>query len=258
MPQEPMTNVIFAHLHMAKTAGTTINAMLAHGYERVCGVKGYSYDAHQANQRHNAAGGGSVSISKDSFTKLHGGMNRVRVPGDIMNEIGFEDCDWISHEVGAQWWPPLVDTFKGYSLSVEMHVPCRSPLDHLMSMCNFRNTKFNCTANLEGEVKDCLMTQGRFSKKLLKVDNLTLRCFDPVPPTNYVKFVGNLLQKKRIDGGELGHRSTNLPREKSAECLWGEDNSKVRQEVLRIMMTYEYFSWCQECLNSDRDLLVDP
>jgi hypothetical protein len=43
--------VIFGHIHIAKTAGTEINGVLAQRFERVCGVKGYSYDAISFNQR---------------------------------------------------------------------------------------------------------------------------------------------------------------------------------------------------------------
>ena len=42
-------DTIFGLLHMAKTAGTTINGQLANQFERVCGNKGWSYDAYQAN-----------------------------------------------------------------------------------------------------------------------------------------------------------------------------------------------------------------
>ena len=73
---EASDRVIFAHCHISKTAGTTINALLAHSYERVCGNKGYSYDAHQANQRHKAAGGGHVKTTRDSFSTFPGGHNR--------------------------------------------------------------------------------------------------------------------------------------------------------------------------------------
>ena len=38
-------DVVYGHVHMAKTAGTEINGELAMHFERVCGNKGYSYDA---------------------------------------------------------------------------------------------------------------------------------------------------------------------------------------------------------------------
>lgn len=246
---------------MAKSAGTTINALLAHNYERVCGHKGYSYDAHQANVRHKEAGGGHIEASKDSFSK-RAPYSRLTVPEDFMDEIGYEDCDWISHEILWGFWPRLVNNFKAYDFTVEMHVPCREPVDHLMSNCNFQGKNFDCTAtDLEEEVKQCLAAASqrnwflsRFSKKLLKVDGLTLQCFNPMPPNRYIEYMGNQLQRKRIDGGEFVHRSTNRPRNKAEECIWSNDNAKVREEVVRLLMKEDYFSWCHECLGSDRDL----
>ena len=39
--------VVIGHVHMAKTSGTTLNGNLSMHFERVCGHKGYSYDAYQ-------------------------------------------------------------------------------------------------------------------------------------------------------------------------------------------------------------------
>ena len=95
------SNTTYGHIHMAKSGGTTLNGILALNYERVCGHKGYSYDYVQANKRFkNSENWRSVS---DSLTqkKLY---NRGRVPVDIMEEIGYEDCDWISQEVNWDFW----------------------------------------------------------------------------------------------------------------------------------------------------------
>ena len=43
-------NKIFGHIHVAKTGGSSINVMLANKFERVCGHKGYSYDAYADNR----------------------------------------------------------------------------------------------------------------------------------------------------------------------------------------------------------------
>jgi hypothetical protein len=52
--------VVYGHVHLGKTAGTTINGELALHFERVCGNKGYSYDAYQFNKRGNASESSSV------------------------------------------------------------------------------------------------------------------------------------------------------------------------------------------------------
>ena len=44
-------DVIFGHVHMTMTGGSTLNGMLASRYENVCGNKGNSYDYFQHNER---------------------------------------------------------------------------------------------------------------------------------------------------------------------------------------------------------------
>ena len=84
-------DVLYAHLHMAKTAGTTLNGEMAARYERVCGHKGYSYDFYQGNNRTQGE-----EFAQDSFSKLHGPdgqgvpYGRGRVPPNLMDEIGYE------------------------------------------------------------------------------------------------------------------------------------------------------------------------
>ena len=216
--------------------------------------KGYSYDAHQVNLRHT----GYADSARDSLSKIHDGFSRTRVHGEMMNEIGFENCDWISPEV--EWWkfwPSLVESFKAYNFTVEMHVPCRDPLEHLMSICNHWGKTFDCTTeNMEEEVQQCMVLQGRFGKELLAIDGLTLHCFDPIPVNRYIEYMDHYLQRKRIDGG-YKHRPTNHPRDKSKECIWNEDNEQLRSQVIQIMMEHPYFAWCQECLGTEQDLFVN-
>lgn len=45
------TTTIYGFVHIPKTAGSNINGELALSFERVCGNKGYSYDAVNHNAR---------------------------------------------------------------------------------------------------------------------------------------------------------------------------------------------------------------
>lgn len=72
--------VIFGHFHMAKTGGTDLNGELALRFERVCGNKGYSYDAFQANLRFNNSASHKLWRQHDSISKLYQNFNRGRVP----------------------------------------------------------------------------------------------------------------------------------------------------------------------------------
>ena len=42
---------LFGHVHIAKTSGTSLNGNMSLHFERVCGNKGYSYNAYQSNPR---------------------------------------------------------------------------------------------------------------------------------------------------------------------------------------------------------------
>ena len=67
-------NVVYGHIHMAKTAGSTINGRLSLDFERVCGNKGYSFDSYRRK---------GLGHSWDEFKKW-----------------GWEDCDYLSWETG--------------------------------------------------------------------------------------------------------------------------------------------------------------
>jgi len=167
-------NITYGHIHMAKTAGTTLNGMLALNFERVCGHKGYSFDYYQANKRFNNTNWRKVKDVQHTVNK-HG--NRGWIHGDIMNDIGYEDCDWISHQVPWVWWK----RFKNWPTDLELHLPCRDPLDHLMSQCNYKRLQFNCdTTDLKNEIDRCISTIGRFSNKLVDGDTLpngNVKCY---------------------------------------------------------------------------------
>ncbi len=85
---------IFGHVHVAKTGGTSINGVAANKFERVCGHKGYSYDAYKDNVK-------AANIAARGGTPMSGGRSRV-MPATMV-EIGFDDCDWVSHEIGYNW-----------------------------------------------------------------------------------------------------------------------------------------------------------
>jgi hypothetical protein len=230
---------------MAKTAGTEINGKLASHFERVCGHKGYSYDAYQFNERVNASKG------SDAISQRNTKFNRGRVPWKVMKEVGFEDCDYISLEEPWHYWK----TFKEWS-SLELHVPCRDPLIHLMSQCNHQRSHFNCTTDdLPHEISKCMIGISRFSRALEKQQNINLKCFNPIPIDPYLEYMSERLQRKRIVSTYV-HRDTNRPRNKDLECIWNEPD--VANQVRDIMLQeYDFYGWCEECMGSKDDLLAN-
>ena len=248
---------IFGHVHMAKTAGTSINAVLSLNFERVCGNKGYSYDALLTNERLKPLKGEQVPAIKDSINRARAaGFSRSQVPLDMMDEIGYDDCDYISLEVPAQSWlkkklPPM---------PIELHIPCRNPIEHLLSMCNHRKRqKFSCSidgdSSIDRQVESCALFLDRFSNDLFRLPNVTLKCFNPVPIDPYVKYLSNFLQKRRFTAGYI-HRATNAPRDKSNECL--RKNATLMKTVKdNLIENYEYYKFCDSCIGSPDDLLLE-
>ena len=137
---------------------------------------------------------------------------------------------------------------------MELHLPCREPLSHLMSQCNYKKVAFDCNAkNLELEISRCILGERRFKPELTRHENITVKCFDPMPPTRYVEFMGKILQRKRIES-EYFHRETNRPRDKAKECIWSRD--KAFQDSIReiLFRKYDYYGFCDTCMGTEQEL----
>jgi hypothetical protein len=250
--------VIFGHIHIAKTAGTEINGVLAQRFERVCGVKGYSYDAISFNQRAekdmNGTNGNWRQTLKtpDLISKTYKDYNRGRVLFQVMDEIGYHDCDWISHERGVGVWYNLATEIES---PLELHTPFREPISHLMSQCGHIQHTFKCMdSNLTEEVNKCIFFQNRFDDALGLHENITLKCFNPIPIEPYLNYIGQYLQPRRVLGKYI-HRETNAPRNKSNECIWNSPEC-VKKQVLDIMRKIPYYRFCDMCMGTKEDLLA--
>jgi len=249
-------SVVFGHVHMPKTAGTTLNGNLSLHFERVCGHKGYSYDAYQVNKRSKKKSGNQGDSIGNSFD----GYSRARVPGSILEEIGYEDCDWISVEDSWTFWKQ----FESWDLPLELHVPCRPSIDHLLSQCNHHEDQGNvkrrtffCEGDVANETSKCLIGMDRFSSKLLSLRNVNVKCFDWQFGFNgqYSEFITRKgLQKKRRTA-EFHVRSTNEPRRKYEECLWGNSSNRKLVEAY-LISNYEYYKFCDKCMGSKDDLFT--
>ena len=263
---------IFGHLHYAKTAGTEINGELAAHFERVCGHKGSSHDAYQFHVRYqrqqevtpnanhhnnsntNKEGSSTKFISEamtaqDSIAEKYPSFNRGRVPEKILWERGFEDCDWISIESGWEMWAQILPDYP-----IELHVPCRDPIEHLMSQCNQKGKAFDCnSSNLQKEVYGCLVGWIRFDNGLQHDTHLSLKCFDPVPIHPYLDYIGQFLERKRIENDYIS-RATNPTRNKTTECIW--KRTDLHRPVRHLLRRLDYYRFCDKCVGSEDDLLI--
>jgi hypothetical protein len=235
--------IIMGHIHMAKTGGTSVNGMIANKFERVCGHKGYSYDAYQANER----------FKKLDNTRLTQ-FGRDRVMPSTMSEIGWEDCDWISHETGHKFWFQFDDF---HDTPMELHLPCRDPIDHLMSQCNYKGKKLSCNGTDEElieSVESCFAFLHRFSMELTNRTKTTLKCYDFRQQfTTYMDYVSEKLQPRRFVSENYKQRETNKKRNKKNECIWNHHSLMARVESY-LISNVEYYNFCKQCLGSADDI----
>lgn len=239
---------IFGHVHIAKTAGTSLNGELAAHFERVCGHKGYSYDIYKAIERYTKAGA-DVSAVKDVYGRTEPGHSRLRVPLPVMDEIGYEDCDWISTERPAEFW----FQFGTWPFPLELHLPCRDPVEHLMSQCNHRGITFDCEQAMERQVESCLIGMNRFSSKLSNSSNIELRCYQSnLTFPMYIQYMEKRLQRRMIEK-EYVFIPTNKDRIKGQECIWV--GSQLQEAVRAYLVSrYDYYSFCESCIGSATEL----
>ena len=232
----PIPYTIYGHIHMAKTGGTNLNVFLANNFEKVCGHKGYSYDAYQSNERFS----GYVD----------------RVDPDEMQKIGFEECNFISHEIGFEFWLQFDDF---HDTPMELHLPCRDPIDHLMSQCNHRRRSFDCLKVTDDDeemmklLKPCLIFMNRFHDNLHTMENVHLKCYDfRYQFTHYMDYISAKLRKRRFVS-DYKKRETNRKRVKENECIW-EDKVAMQRVKSFLVNKIPYYNFCRECLGSENDL----
>lgn len=264
--QHPM---LYGYLYIAQTAGTEINGRLAAQYDHVCGSRGYSLDYYQYNERlRNSTRNHDPMLDSISEATLDPTQNRGHIPYSIMQEIGFEDCDWVSLEEPWQAWSnilaTLIDTGKNWTM--ELHVPCRDPLDHLLALCLDNGHKLDCYAdNLAMELQACIMSAtNRFSIELEFDSKIQLMCFDSMDTDLYISHLSSRLESKRlptdyIPRGNESQRYVDLDSDSDSapwlECF--KDHPTIANEIRQSLLeNYEYFRWCDECLGSKHDLLA--
>uniref|UniRef100_A0A7S2EJK9 Uncharacterized protein n=1 Tax=Ditylum brightwellii TaxID=49249 RepID=A0A7S2EJK9_9STRA len=181
-----------------------------------------------------------------------------------MDEIGYEDCDYISHENSYQFWFRF-DDFHG--IPMELPLPCRDPVDHLMSQCNHRGLMLNCEMTEErfiGSIKRCLLFltedetnifvfQKRFSMKLVNPEKRGLKCYHFKKQfTTYLDYISEKLQPKRIVS-EYKKREVNAYRNITKECIWKRDEL-VKKAESYLLENVDYYKFCKRCLGSENDI----
>ena len=116
----------------------------------------------------------------------------------------------------------------------------------------------NCTAdepNLRLQVLKCIRDAAgdRFDHRL--TDQFSTKCFHALAIDEYVDFIAPKMRTRRWQV-EPVHRTTNSPRNKTAECIWDDANAEVRDKVLQILREVDDgVRFCDTCIGSENDLL---
>ena len=203
--------------------------------------------------------------------------DRGRPQSSVMDEIGYENCDFISDEIEWKFWLNLIEEsqFKQRNLTLELHVPCREPIDHLMSIANHFKRKFKCVdmndekklvkkvmdvyaTKFDERINDKFLEKVYYSNKTDIDSRLHLKCFHNYPIESYINYMGQFLRPRRIPVEEYWPRDTNKPRDKTKECIWSQ-TSEYKQKVLEILLDkVPYFKFCQSCMGSKDELQLSP
>jgi len=267
-------DVTYGFLHAAKTGGSTINKILAIRYERVCGNKGHSQNIlEKRRQQIILKESQSVlpeekiptrtekklrhkMIKNQTIVMEENGINKSFMYN--LEEIGFHDCDYVELEAHAKIWKEL---FGAWHRPLELHVPCRDPISHLMSMCNHRQLEFTCEpTNFTKQVDNCVSGRNRFRFQELKHPNIHLKCFNsPNKINEYLEYMRGRLQEKEVYAPELNYPEYIPTRNAENDCIWKATKS-YQEEILKYLKEESalknYYSFCDSCLKSVNDLLV--
>ena len=231
------------HVHIAKTGGTSLNGMLALKANGVCGHKGYSRDYAAFNQAVSRAQGwlsisDKVTTESRSMGLTSGPFNRGRIPHKIMAKRGYTDCKYISVEANWTFW-------RQYPL-IELHVPCRDPIEHLLSQCNHYRRVFRCDPQFyEEDIDRCLMGMNRFGTGLFNLTGVTLKCYPFHEQfTTYLPMMVNLLTASPHVNDTYHSRPTNGASQNT--CSFSPSEAAVIVRILR--RKWSYYKFCESCV----------
>jgi hypothetical protein len=240
-------NIMYGHLHMAKTGGTSLNGILANQFERICGHKGYSYDSYEQNEIAKA-----TYHSPNAMRKY----GRDRVDFGEMEKIGYENCNYVSHEIKWKFWISHFGNRTFHGIPMELHVPCRDRVDHLMSQCNHNNRQLDCEASSDQKfyksIDKCFVMLDRIHKDL--TEHFDIKCYDFKNQfTTYLQYMSEKLQPRMLVSSPYVKRETNLPRNRTKECIWKYPKLLEKTDKYLLKNIY-YYQFCESCMGSENEI----
>jgi len=236
--------VIF-HAHIAKTAGSTISRFLARRYHGICSNKGVSFM--QTYEDFNAT---STSIfgerGLDTFVKK-----------ELLQSWGLHNCALISLEVSSQQWLQIASSEPFRNQTTAVMIPCRDPVDHILSQCNFRDRNFTEMITSSGGQKACAEALPECQVQWKRYDHSLLEYFDKVVLFKYdsfddvTRYLDKTLPKRAIElkhETQYGMYTTNKDRSAENERF----SPKCPEEMLRknLLREWSYYRLCETFLGS--------
>ena len=120
---------LYVHVHIAKTAGTELNRLLARRYLGVCGNK-------------------ASSIQQNIIQVTDIPSHKWRY--QVIEEFGLHNCALLSLEKSMSKLQGIFNQSGISAVNKIGLVPCRPPIDHFLSMCNHQG--INVSALFEGSM----------------------------------------------------------------------------------------------------------
>ena len=234
-----LNNSWFHHIHIAKTAGSTMNKRLARRYYGVCGNKYTSCIEPLEHERNDHAPEFGMDASWHPEWSFHSMVSK-----------GFHDCTLVSHERNWDAWvKDVLPDHKFHANATKvMLLPCRNPLEHFFSQCNYNNrnaTKIfaNVTSCEEGINKCGLVEQGRFNRKMIqswdKVVLFKYSAFDTL-----FSLLDNHIPSRKFLLESKFDPSTNADRKPENEKLTETCSKEIVVQALK--KKWSYYSFCDK------------
>ena len=234
-------NKLFGYVHIGKAGGTNLNSLFANVFERVCGNKGYSFESYKENEVAKHLGNG---YPVESFNEAE--------------PVRFEDCDYVANEVNYKFWIQNFGNESFHGVPMELHVPCRDRIDHVMSQCNYWRYSLDCAITSDEDFfrtieEECFTFVHQRYQHELK-DHFDVKCFDVKKQfTTYARHMSQYLERKRFQSVPFIPRLSNRPRNRTKECIWSRPDLREKLEKY-LLENVPYYQFCEDCMGSDNDL----